>query len=111
MPAAGDTPLVGVQLPARLGRVKQAHVADVLCQLKELAKVLEGVAGRRLNPARLERAVGLSRRCTDLWQRVLELSARRPAPLTFFDHCIHMAPAVVLRGAPEGGGVLSSASG
>lgn len=96
-----DTPLVGVNSPRVLGRVKQAHVADVLCQLKELAKVLEGVAGRRLNPARLERAVGLSRRCTDLWRRVLELSAHRPAPLTFFDHCIHMAPAVVLRGAPE----------
>ncbi|MBU1276938.1 MAG: 2-hydroxyacyl-CoA dehydratase family protein [Proteobacteria bacterium] len=94
-------PMLGVNSPRVLGQVKPSHVADVVSQLQELAGALEDIAGQRLDPARLERAVGLSRRCTDLWQRVLELSARRPAPLSFFDHCIHMAPAVVLRGAPE----------
>jgi benzoyl-CoA reductase/2-hydroxyglutaryl-CoA dehydratase subunit BcrC/BadD/HgdB len=45
--------------------------------------------------------VTLSRECTVLWKQVLQCGAERPAPLTFFDATIHMAPAVVLRGLPE----------
>jgi len=47
---------------------------------------------------RLREAVRLSRECSDLWKEVLETAAAKPAPLTFFDSTIHMAPAVVMRG-------------
>jgi benzoyl-CoA reductase/2-hydroxyglutaryl-CoA dehydratase subunit BcrC/BadD/HgdB len=94
-------PLVGINSPRVIGRVKPSHLADVASQLKELTPTLEWVGGRRLKPERLEEAVALSRQCTRLWRKVLECSAHRPAPLTFFDHCIHMAPAVVLRGTPQ----------
>ena len=35
------------------------------------------------------------------WRKVLEAAANVPSPMTFFDHTIHMAPAVVLRGKQE----------
>jgi len=94
-------PLVTVNSPRVLARVKESHVRDVAGQLRETIPILEEVAGTRFDPDRLKETVRLSRACTGRWQEVLERSARSPAPLTFFDHCIHMAPAVVMRGRPE----------
>lgn len=91
-------PMVGVNSPRVISRVKSSHLDDVVSQLKDLVPVLEQVRGKRLEPGRLAESVGLSQQCTELWRKVLDLSARRPAPLTFFDHCVCMAPAVVLRG-------------
>ncbi len=96
-----SVPLVGIHSPRVINRVKTSHLDDVTSQLKDLVPALERVGGKRLAPERLVEAVGLSRQCTGLWRKVLEFSARRPAPLTFFDHCVHMAPAVVLRGTSE----------
>ena len=94
-------PLVGIHSPRVIGRIRPSQVSDVNSQLQDLVPALERAAGRKLEPDRLAEAVGLSRQCTRLWRRVLEFSAHRPAPLTFFDHCVHMAPAVVLRGTPQ----------
>lgn len=63
--------------------------------------VLEEVSGNRFDIDRLRETVALSLGCTKLWRQVLECSAAIPAPLTFFDATIHMAPAVVLRGLPQ----------
>jgi benzoyl-CoA reductase/2-hydroxyglutaryl-CoA dehydratase subunit BcrC/BadD/HgdB len=62
---------------------------------------LEEISGNRFDIDRLREVVGLSLECTRLWRQVLECGAAKPAPLTFFDATIHMAPAVVLRGLPE----------
>lgn len=94
-------PFVGVQSPRVINRVKTSHLDDVASQLKNLVPALESVGGKRLEPERLVEAVGLSTQCTRLWRKVLEFSAHRPTPLTFFDHCVHMAPAVVLRGTSQ----------
>ena len=45
--------------------------------------------------------LGLSRRCSDLWEETLQTSAATPSPFTFFDATIHMGPAVVARGTKE----------
>ncbi|MBU0514206.1 MAG: 2-hydroxyacyl-CoA dehydratase family protein, partial [Proteobacteria bacterium] len=94
-------PLVGIKSPRGLADVKESHVRDVTSQLEDMIGVLEEISGRDFDEARLEEAVRLSRECTRRWKRVVRYAARVPAPMTFFDHCIHMAPAVVLRGRPE----------
>jgi len=45
--------------------------------------------------------LSLSYEGSTLWQQVLETARNKPAPLSFFDGCILMAPIVLLRGTPE----------
>lgn len=96
-----NIPIVSIKSPRVLDDVKDCHVQDVASQLKEAVPVLERASGVKFDLDRLRDAVHLSKVCTGLWRRVLEFAARVPAPMTFFDHCIHMAPAVLLRGKQE----------
>ncbi len=96
-----DIPIVGVASPFNVDDLGTAHFDCVEEQLREMVPTLEQVAGHELDWHRLEEAVGLSRRCSDLWEEVLGTAATRPAPWTFFDHTIHMGPAVVLRGTQQ----------
>jgi benzoyl-CoA reductase/2-hydroxyglutaryl-CoA dehydratase subunit BcrC/BadD/HgdB len=81
--------------------ITQAHVEDVARQMEALVPALEEVSGTRLDTDRLRHVVGLSRRCSDLWKEVLDTAMAVPSPWTFFDHTIHMGPAVVARGTQE----------
>jgi benzoyl-CoA reductase/2-hydroxyglutaryl-CoA dehydratase subunit BcrC/BadD/HgdB len=94
-------PVVGVTSFRDLGDVEPHHVEAITRQLEALVPPLEAVAGRRLDASALEAAVARSRTCSDRWRDCLRTSSGRPAPLTFFDATIHMAPAVVLRGTEE----------
>jgi benzoyl-CoA reductase/2-hydroxyglutaryl-CoA dehydratase subunit BcrC/BadD/HgdB len=94
-------PVVGVTSFRDLGDVEEHHVDAIARQLEGLVPALEAVAGRRLDAGALEAAVRRSRVCSDRWRDVLRTAAARPAPLTFWDATIHMAPAVVLRGTQE----------
>jgi benzoyl-CoA reductase/2-hydroxyglutaryl-CoA dehydratase subunit BcrC/BadD/HgdB len=91
-------PVLGIECFRGVDRVTDVHIAGIAGQLEALVHPLEEIAGQRLDPARLREAVRLSRLCSDLWKEVLETATHTPAPLTFFDSTIHMAPAVVLRG-------------
>lgn len=93
-----DVPLLGIETYRGVGKVTEAHVEAIAAQMKELIPPLEKIAERSLDHAELERVVALSLRTSRLWREVLETATHRPAPLTFFDGTIHMAPAVVLRG-------------
>ncbi len=95
------TPLIGVFTHREVGEVKEHHVADITAQFKELIPILEEISGRKFDIDRLRETVGLSAECSRLWRACLEMSAEIPTPWTFFDHTIHMAPAVVWRGRPE----------
>ena len=64
-------------------------------------KPLEEISGSSLDPAELERVVGLSRECSEMWKKILDTAAAVPSPFTFFDGTIHMGPAVVLRGTQQ----------
>jgi benzoyl-CoA reductase/2-hydroxyglutaryl-CoA dehydratase subunit BcrC/BadD/HgdB len=94
-----NVPIVGVQNPRMIGEVKQSHLDDVRSQLEDMVPVLEQVSGNKFDIDRFREVVGLSKECTIRWRKVLESAANLPTPMTFFDHCIHMAPAVVLRGS------------
>jgi benzoyl-CoA reductase/2-hydroxyglutaryl-CoA dehydratase subunit BcrC/BadD/HgdB len=96
-----NVPLVGVHTHRAVKAVGEHHVADLTAQMKAMIPILEEVSGNKFDLDRLREVVGLSLDCTKLWREVLECGAAKPAPLTFFDATIHMAPAVVLRGLPE----------
>lgn len=96
-----NVPLIGVHTHRNIKSVEDYHVADLAAQIEAMVPTLEQVSGNRFDIDRLREVVGLSLTCTRLWREVLETGAARPAPLTFFDATIHMAPAVVLRGLPE----------
>ena len=96
-----NVPILGVHTHRNVGSVESYHIADLVEQMKSMIPTLEEVSGNRFDMDRLREVVGLSLECTRLWRQVLGYGAIKPAPLTFFDATIHMAPAVVLRGLPE----------
>ncbi len=100
---AYGVPLVGIASPRGVEKVTRDLVDGVAAQIRSLVGPLEAVAGARLDPERLRAAIVASREASDLWREVLGTAVGRPAPLTFFDGCIHMGPAVVLRGDPRAG--------
>jgi len=96
-----NVPLVGLHTHRGVKAVNEWHVADLVAQMKAMIPTLEEVAGVKFDIDRLRETVRLSLECTELWRQVLKFGAAKPAPITFFDATIHMAPAVVLRGLPE----------
>jgi benzoyl-CoA reductase/2-hydroxyglutaryl-CoA dehydratase subunit BcrC/BadD/HgdB len=95
--------LLGVASPRGVEDVTRDLVDGVAAQMRALVAPLAAIAGAPLDPDRLRAAIVASREASDLWREVLRTATNRPAPLTFFDGCIHMGPAVVLRGDPRAG--------
>ncbi len=93
-------PAFGVIAPNMVDELGEAQVDYVASQFKDLAAVLGKVSGAKVDPERLAQAVELSRQTSVLWGEFLDFGKHTPAPMTFFDGCIQMAPAVVLRGTP-----------
>lgn len=96
-----NVPCIGISSPKNFTDVSDILIDDVCRQIEALIPPLEEVCGAKLDMAKLQQTVALSRECTELWRQVLETSANTPAPLTFFDGTIHMGPAVVLRGTRQ----------
>jgi benzoyl-CoA reductase/2-hydroxyglutaryl-CoA dehydratase subunit BcrC/BadD/HgdB len=94
-------PLLGINTPRNQPKAREDVVNLVAAQLKEMVPNLEKVSGRKLDIDKFREVIALSRECSDLWEMVLDTASARPSPLTFFDACIHMGPAVVMRGRPE----------
>jgi len=92
-------PVLGVRPPGHLGAVTREHVAFVRGLLVTLVSEIESALGWRLMMDRLEAAVSLSSRASTLWRQVLETARRRPAPITFWDGAVHMAPVILMRGS------------
>ncbi|MFH2009023.1 MAG: 2-hydroxyacyl-CoA dehydratase family protein [bacterium] len=90
-------PCVGVHTHRNVGEVTEDYVQSIAAQLERLKRELEPIAGG-LDMDRFRESVRLSKRCSELWEKVLRTGSARPAALTFFDGTIHMGPAVVLRG-------------
>lgn len=96
-----NVPCIGVHTPRSIGEVNVPIVEDVARQIEALVEPLEEVAGTKFDVDRLREVVSLSKRCSTIWREVLDTAANVPAPLSFFDGTIQMAPAVVLRGGQE----------
>ena len=93
-----QVPCLGIHTHRGVGKVTDGHIQSISGQLKQLASRLAEIAGHDLDMDRFKEAVRLSRRCSELWEKVLRTAMSQPSPLTFFDGTIHMGPAVVSRG-------------
>jgi benzoyl-CoA reductase/2-hydroxyglutaryl-CoA dehydratase subunit BcrC/BadD/HgdB len=83
-----------------VGEVNEGVIQGVVQQMKNMALELARISGRPLDPAAFRETVSFSAQTSRLWREVLETAAHRPAPISFGDMCIHIGPAVVLRGLP-----------
>ncbi|MFX0006701.1 MAG: 2-hydroxyacyl-CoA dehydratase subunit D [Promethearchaeota archaeon] len=94
-------PLFGISTPRTVGEVTDSHIAFIAEQMEGLIEDLEKVSKTKYNLNKLKEVLSLSRKCSELWKRVLDTAANVPSPFTFFDGTIHMGPAVVLRGTQQ----------
>ncbi len=93
-----DCPVVGIFPPRYLEEITAADIEHVTAQFHRLISTGEEIIGRKLDWNRLVETVRLSHKGSQLWKQVLNTAQNSPAPLTFFDGCILMAPIVVIRG-------------
>ncbi len=93
-----NVPLLGIDSPKIIDNVDQSHIDYVEAQYKQLTDSLEKVSEIGFEKKNLETTVRLSLETSLLWTEVLETAVNIPSPLSFFDGCIHMLPAVVMRG-------------
>lgn len=91
-------PVIGIDLPRNIGALTSADLKSVVLQLRNMILMLEAISGRKFDIDRLRAVTLSSRRCAELWQSCLKLSAYLPAPWSYFDHLQFIFPAVVLRG-------------
>ncbi len=94
-------PIAGVHPPRHLDTVTETEIADISAQFKNLIPICEQVTGVKFDIDRFREAVRISKDAAVLWRAVLETATASPAPLSFFDGCIHMGPIVVMRGTQE----------
>jgi benzoyl-CoA reductase/2-hydroxyglutaryl-CoA dehydratase subunit BcrC/BadD/HgdB len=94
-------PLVGIHTPRNLDELSPSLIGYLKASWEELIRSLEVISARQLAESRLKEVLSLSDRACSLWQAYLETGERKPAPHTFFDDIILMAPVVVLRGTEE----------
>jgi benzoyl-CoA reductase/2-hydroxyglutaryl-CoA dehydratase subunit BcrC/BadD/HgdB len=74
-------------------------LGGIVQQIKNLIPMLEKISGNKFDIDKFREVMARSKRCSELWEDVLETNTASPAPLSFFDATIHMGPAVVLRGS------------
>ncbi len=93
-----DVPLIVIDTPFLYGEAQQRDLDYTKTQIEEAIATAERVAGRSLDPKKLDEATRLSKQATDLWKAIIESAQHRPAPITAFDQFICMAPIVEMRG-------------
>lgn len=93
-----DCPVIGIYPPRYLEEVSQADIDHVTHQLEQVIEQGVEIIGTPLDEERLVETVRLSYEASCRWKQVLNMAQISPAPLTFFDGCILMAPIVVMRG-------------
>ena len=91
-------PCVGIESPTNIGEVSASISNGIAGQIQDIVPMLSRIAKQKPDIDALEETVGLSKRCSDLWRKILETGRARPAPLLFDTALTLMGPAVVLRG-------------
>jgi len=94
-------PMFGINTPRTQTRVREDVVKSCAAQLEEIVPGLEEVSGKAFDIDRFRDVLATSLECSELWEATLNMAEAVPTPATFFDHCIHMGPAVVMRGRKE----------
>ncbi len=96
-----NVPAVGIFTHRNIGAIKEHHLQNIVQQMKDMIPTLEKISGQKFDIDRFREVLALSKKCTEMWKKVLETNVALPAPMSFFDGTIHMGPAVVLRGSPQ----------
>ncbi len=91
-------PVMGIRTPRGVGEVSPHMISGVARQMETLAEHLAPIAKQTLNLNTFRETVERSKQSSDLWKSILEMAGHRPSPITFTDVCLHMGPAVNLRG-------------
>jgi 2-dehydropantoate 2-reductase len=94
-------PVLGLHPPPSIDEFDRTDLDASVYQLLRLAGEMEEAVGRRLDIDYLGEVVGHTAEAAWLWGDVLDLARAVPAPITFFDTLVQMAPMVLLRGTPE----------
>jgi len=94
-------PLLGIYTYRNINEIEQFHVKSIAQQIENLIEPLEKISGKSFDKKELKKVLSLSRKCSELWKKVLDTASASPSPLTFFDSSIQMGPAVVLRGTQQ----------
>ncbi|MEK6625378.1 MAG: 2-hydroxyacyl-CoA dehydratase family protein, partial [Bdellovibrionota bacterium] len=95
-----QVPIFGINFPWKVDEVQKEHIDCVTVQFQNLIELCQKISKKKLDPHKLKEVVELSAQTSKLWRHFLESAKAAPSPMTFFDSCIQMAPAVVLRGLP-----------
>jgi benzoyl-CoA reductase/2-hydroxyglutaryl-CoA dehydratase subunit BcrC/BadD/HgdB len=90
---------MGISTNRNIGDITDAVLEAIVQQIKDLIPPLEQISGNKFDIDKFRGVMALSKRCTELWKKVLETNMAVPAPFSFFDATIHMGPAVVMRGS------------
>jgi benzoyl-CoA reductase/2-hydroxyglutaryl-CoA dehydratase subunit BcrC/BadD/HgdB len=94
-----NVPVMGISTFRNIGTITDDELKSIAQQIKELIPPLEKISGNKFDIDKFRSVVTLSKKCTELWKKVLEANIAHPAPMSFFDATIQMGPAVVLRGS------------
>ena len=86
-----DTPFIHTELSIEARKY-------VTVQTAEYIEFLEEQLGKKMDSARMKEVGLLSVKAMELWQKVLDTCAHKPAPMTAFDAFFHLALIVTLRG-------------
>ena len=93
-----DVPTLGLHFPPGLNTLGRADIDAATNQLTGLIERIEAMTGRSLDMGQLADVVDASAQASLLWEHILDMARANPAPLTFFDTLVHLAPLVLLRG-------------
>ena len=96
-----NVPIYGINTPRTQPQLRDDVVASCAAQLEEIVPGLEKISGKSFDIDKFREVLDTSLECTKLWEAALDISEAKPSPATFFDYCIHMGPAVVMRGRKE----------
>ncbi|MGE5231676.1 MAG: 2-hydroxyacyl-CoA dehydratase subunit D, partial [Deltaproteobacteria bacterium] len=94
-------PVLGLHPPPALHEFERIDIDAAVHQLLRLRQRLEQATGRRLDMDRLADVVAQTAQAASLWSEILDLARSVPAPLTYFDTLIQLAPMILMRGTPE----------
>jgi len=94
-----QVPIMGISTFRNIGSVTDDVLAGIVRQIEGLIPPLEKISGNKFDIDKFRESLAMSKKCSDLWKKVLETNMAAPAPMSFFDATIHMGPAVVLRGS------------
>jgi len=94
-------PVLGLHPPPALSELERIDLDAAVHQLLRLTSRLAQATHRPLDMDRLAEVVGYTAQAAALWAEILDLASSVPAPFTYFDTLIHLAPMILMRGTVE----------